>query len=429
MQAQRLLWTLDCCGGRCVRLFEPQRLARESGALGQGAQLGPGDLWMRAPAEAAVGAGDDVLFSDQIRVALQALRHELRVLHHVGGVGDHARNEDLAGGELHLLPHRDLVLVARIGALDQEGLRLHLQQEIDDVVELEIVGMRAVPASPAEMVAHAVFRDVAQSVVERLDAHLAVGAERLEPHSNADAIPQRGQPRIVDLQDQAGGDDGLVFDPHRLGEGEHILFVALVIAVVPIDLEAPRRRRREEHVLGSGGRERDVDLALEADLPDVSDGTGAGLHRAFLGDLRAGRIEQGAALGSILVEVGEFLAILALLDQRLPARRLDLGEAAEARLHVAQPVAALGILAFVDDIDPDLALPRDHGAHILGELRRVAGRNAVVERQEWQAADMRGENLCSATLHGRLHRLRDRCSISSRLGRICQSVGVSGTRA
>ena len=38
----------------------PQLLARDRRAVAQGAQLGPGGLWMDAAAYAAVGLGDDV---------------------------------------------------------------------------------------------------------------------------------------------------------------------------------------------------------------------------------------------------------------------------------------------------------------------------------------------------------------------------------
>ena len=42
----------------------PQLLARDRRAVAQGAQLGPGDLGMDAAAQAAVGAGDDVVPAD-----------------------------------------------------------------------------------------------------------------------------------------------------------------------------------------------------------------------------------------------------------------------------------------------------------------------------------------------------------------------------
>ena len=196
-----------------------------------------------------------------------------------------------------------------------------------------------------------------------------------------------------------GGGDGLVFDAHRLGERENVFLVALVVAIAAIDFEARRRGRREEHVFGPGGRDGDVDLLLELGLADIGHRPRAGLDRALLRDLRAGHVEQRAALVGIAVEVGELFAILALLDERLSLRLVDVGEAAEALEHVAQPVAALGIFAFVDDVDADLALPRDDGGHIVGEPGVVANRNALVEGEKRQAADMGGENFGRAAPH------------------------------
>ena len=55
-----------------------QRFAGERRAVDQSPQFRPGDLRMRAPTEAAIGAGDDVFLADQPGVALQALRHQIR---------------------------------------------------------------------------------------------------------------------------------------------------------------------------------------------------------------------------------------------------------------------------------------------------------------------------------------------------------------
>src|SRR5271169_487157 len=397
---------IKSCGARPTsrwanrrRSPEPKRLARQRRTLDHGAQFCPRDLRMRPAAETAIGSGNEVLLAHQTRVALDALRHQFGMFHHIGRMGDDARNEDFAGRQLDLFPHRILMLVPRVGALDEKSLRPDLEHDVGDALEFEIIGVRAVPAAPAQMIAHAIFRDVAQRMIERLDPHLAPPAERIEPHGHADAIPQRRQPGIVDLQDKAGTGDRLVFDPHRLGDGEDILFVILVVAIAAVDFEARRRGRCQKDIVGPGSGDGDVDLLLQFGLADISDGPGAGLHGALLGDLRAGRIEQCAALAGILVKIGKILAILALLDERLAFRRLDVGKAAEALLHVTQPVAALGIFAFVDDIDADVALVRDDGGNVLGKMGFVAGRDPLVERQERKAADMRCQNLRDAALH------------------------------
>src|ERR1700676_978047 len=307
-------------------------------------------------------------------------------------MGDDAGNENLAGRQLHLFPDGDFMLVARVGAFDQISLRLYLQDDIDDAIEFEIVSVGPMPAAPAQVIAHAFLRNVPQRVIERRDPHRAAGAKGIKPHADADAIPQRRQPGVVDLQDQAGRDNRLVFDAHRLGDGEHILLVIFVVAIAAIDFEAGRGGRGQEYVLGSGDRDGDVDFLLELAPAHIGDGSGASLHRALLGDLRARRIEQRAAFAGVSVEVGEVLAILALLDQWLSRRRLDVGKAAEAILHVTQPVAAFGIFTLVDDIDAGVALARDDRGDVFGELRVVAGRNALVERKKRQTADVGRED-------------------------------------
>ena len=85
-------------------------------------------------------------------------------------------NQRLAGRQLHALPHRPFVLVARIGLLDAVVADLHLQHQVDDVLQRHVEGVRAVPASPADVIARALLGDAAQRVVERVDAKLRPGA-------------------------------------------------------------------------------------------------------------------------------------------------------------------------------------------------------------------------------------------------------------
>src|SRR5258708_2381880 len=98
--------------------------------------------------------------------------------------------------------------------------------------------MRPVPTAPAEVIANAIFGDVGERVVQRLDADEATLLERIETHRHADAIPECRQPRIVDLDEEAGFDDHLIFGAHRLTERVEKFFLALVEFVVAIRLEA-----------------------------------------------------------------------------------------------------------------------------------------------------------------------------------------------
>src|SRR5437762_12377809 len=68
----------------------PQFAAREPRALPQRRKLRPGNLLMDAPAEATIGAGDDVLAADELCKANDPVRNQTRMLDHVGCVADHA---------------------------------------------------------------------------------------------------------------------------------------------------------------------------------------------------------------------------------------------------------------------------------------------------------------------------------------------------
>ena len=78
--------------------LEPEGFRCEAGAFGERAQLGPGEVGMNPAAEAAIGAGDDVLAADDLGIAQDAVGDELRVLDEVGGVADHTRISILPAG-------------------------------------------------------------------------------------------------------------------------------------------------------------------------------------------------------------------------------------------------------------------------------------------------------------------------------------------
>lgn len=100
-------------------------------------------------------------------------------------------------------------------------------------------------------------------------------------------------------------------------------------------------------------------------------------------------VEERAVLGGVLVEFGEFLAVLAArqkMDAALCGPRL---EAAETVFDIREPIAALGIFALIDDIDADRPLFGNDGANRLAQLRFVIRRRFVELHQIGQAADMR----------------------------------------
>ena len=112
----------DCLSAAYAAPRLPHNSRDASRALRQRAQLRPHDalvyaLGERALREAAIGAGHDILAADELSQSHQPLRHQFRMLDDVGGMADAARDQRLALGQLHALPHRPFVLVARIGRL------------------------------------------------------------------------------------------------------------------------------------------------------------------------------------------------------------------------------------------------------------------------------------------------------------------------
>ena len=88
--------------------------------------------------------------------------------------------------------------------------------------------MGTVMAAPADMQPDIFFRDAGPSVVQRLDPDRGVFAV-IGKGDVRQAVPAIGQIGGVDLQQEAGIDDRLVFLVHDIGDGEHELFVALVV--------------------------------------------------------------------------------------------------------------------------------------------------------------------------------------------------------
>ncbi len=171
--------------------------------------------------EAAVGPGDHALAADDAREAGEPLRHQFGMLDQHRRLGDHAGDEHLVVGQLDARPIFPLVLVARIGSLERVGARAHLEDDVDDVLELHVVDARAHIDAVAGVEADPVFRDALERRIERLDAQLCPFTAGGDVEVRArDVVGE--EERIVDLQQEAGVDDRLVFLTHRLGDREHI---------------------------------------------------------------------------------------------------------------------------------------------------------------------------------------------------------------
>ena len=83
------------------------------------------------------------------------------MLDHVGGVADHAGQDQLVVGQFDVVPHTPLVLVADVAGFKRIGLAVDRQHDVDDVAHRDVGGVRAVPAAPAQMEADAVLGQAA----------------------------------------------------------------------------------------------------------------------------------------------------------------------------------------------------------------------------------------------------------------------------
>ena len=96
------------------------------------------------------------------------------------------------------------MLVPHVAGLEGIGLRLHLQDQIDDVLDRQVMSVWPMPAAPAQMVAHSFFGDAGERVVDGVNAQLRKLAVRLDRRLRFQHIPPVRQARVVDLQHKPG---------------------------------------------------------------------------------------------------------------------------------------------------------------------------------------------------------------------------------
>ena len=159
------------------------------------------------------------------------------------------------------------------------------------------------------MIAHPLLRNTVERVVERFHVQAEPVAEVLHGgRRHHPVIGDRGA-RVVDLNQKAGIGDGPVFDPHRVGDGENQLFLALVVLVPAVGDDARRRRDRQEPFrdIDFGERRLEVpDVAQEGVMAGIGDGRDADrfvlpARAAVEASLRpVVRIELGVELGKAL---------------------------------------------------------------------------------------------------------------------------------
>ncbi len=351
--------------------------------------------------ESAIGAGDDVVAPDQLGPAHQPFGDQLRMFHDVDRVRDDAGHDRLALGQLDAFEHVVIVLVARIGGLEGIDAGIDAQHVLGDVAQLRLEHARAVIDAVAGVEAHLLGRDAAQRVVDAFDedvglALLLLGVERV-------VAEHVGEERIVDLEVEAGLDDGEIFGAHRLA---HRVEEFLVGFEVLVEADAARRGRGHEgadafrrvHRLAQIG-----EIALDLVLADIADRT-AGEQRHHRRDIAA----RHRLLEILLVIFGERVALLGIEIVFAARPRLDAGE---ALLGINEEPGLRGF-AVADDIDAALGLLLDDFGNGTGhalligrrvELAAFAGelRFHHVEQVGGarQAADMADRNAIGRAKH------------------------------
>ncbi len=226
----------------------------------------------------------------------------------------------------------------------------------------------------------------------------------LEPHLDADPIPQRRQPRVVDLQLKSSRDDRLVLGLQRVGQREHELFLCPVVLVRPADLDACRRGRRQKRVFGRMSVERVaqcVDFPLERVMAHILDWAAAQQRhpaRRRLIRNRARLLEQRAARQRLVVEVRELRPVLAGRQHGAHGGGVGRLESRQARVDERDEVAALGQLAFVDEVDARVALFSNDVSDC--DAQPVV-RHGVLRtlHRAWQRSDVRREDPVCAASH------------------------------
>ena len=182
-------------------------------------------------------------------------------------------------------------------------------------------------------------------MVERLD----VERDDLAVVGDADAGIERvghREIRAIELQDEAGLDDGAILAAHHVGQREQILLDGLVVRVLEIARDLAGRRRGHEIFLDTGLGHRRLGAG------DVGFDRGKVLPRHRAGAGRA-MLERRGELAEQLRELGELRLAGA-------ARRVGLALEAVEAIDDMDGVVGAALLAVVDDVDAGGLLLRDH---------------------------------------------------------------------
>ena len=168
---------------------------------------------------------------------------------------DHSGQQELVVGKRKILPNGPFVGMARVCGLDGDGLRVYAKNDLDDLGERDVVGVRAFVVAPADMDANHAGRNVAERMVERFGVEGGAPQKLRFGKVLKRRMPRHCQIGAIDLQHKTRSGNGGVFFPHRLGDGRDVIFVAAIISVRQKARDHARRGRGQKRL----GRPRGFD--------------------------------------------------------------------------------------------------------------------------------------------------------------------------
>ena len=175
-----------------------------------------------------------------------------------------------------------------------------------DVLDGNVRAMRPMPAAPAYMVADAISRNVRQRVVGRLNPYFTKSLKFFQIDVGQQLVPTRGNPWIVQLDQEAGVGNRPILLLERVRDGVKVGFLTRVVLVLAVRLHRNRRRHRHERFCHAYARERcleigDIDFEETLIIGD----------RSSAHPLHAGRAVGLREAVILSIEVGEVSAVLA----------------------------------------------------------------------------------------------------------------------
>ena len=311
--------------------------------------------------------------------------------------------------------------VARIGRLEKQCLRPRPHAGVEHLGERDIMRVRALVITPADVQAHRFRRDGACRMVDGGDVALGDAQELLVGQLLILVVPRRAEIGRIDLQHETGARNRLVFLLQRVSQRFDIGVFVLVVGVGHEFGQDARRGGIHEGFAGVRGGARSgevLQIRVERMAIAVSHRPDAAWH-CLAGEPRgtAARLDQ--PLGGIgMIEKVAMGAGLRWLVDFGAAERADAGKTVA---HV-EGVGDLALLAIANTVDAAGHLLLDDVAHRSGDTRleccfvkAVAGFTRLEHRQEVgrarQAADMGRQNTVGAELL--------RCPPLLRLARDC----------